>query len=272
MALQGIVRRVAIGDGHLSVHPQIRSTSSYISDFPSILLTLVLPDMQVRWGNWHRPDDSNTTWETEKTFEQVKLIKQWQRKQKRSRNSLAEESLDMNVPWPDDAVHKRLTDQRSQAYDEKLEKLRRAGPRSTADWDEEIEKAYGRLQEPERGEDANSRLRVRRVNPPSASGSSAGPPAQSTPSHWSKRSSPALTISSRDQSISSGPVPPPKRGRGRSRVGSTPTTPRSATTTPSILPRKGKIISLTPSSAGSSKEAEVAHSSLPSVIISQPTL
>ncbi|KAG8217880.1 hypothetical protein J3R82DRAFT_6046 [Butyriboletus roseoflavus] len=223
---------------------------------------------EVRWDNWHRRDGSNTTWVTEK-FDGFSLIRRWQRIQERNRNSIADCSLDMEVPWPDDAVHKRLTDHRSQAYDEKLRR-RQVAPVSTADWDAEIDKAYGRLQEPERGK-ANSKLRVRRANPAPASGSSAGVTALSTPLRWSKRSSPALTVSSRDQSTSSGP--PPKRGRvGRPRIDSTPTSsPRSAMATPSAFSRKGMMV-LTPSSAGSSRELEIAQSTLPSVIISPPTL
>ncbi|KAI9570437.1 hypothetical protein HD554DRAFT_329486 [Boletus coccyginus] len=173
----------------------------------------------------------------------------------------------MNVPWPDNAIHKRLTDHRKQAYDEKLEKRHRTGPRSTADWDAEIETAYRRLQEPERGE-ANSRLRTRRVNPTSASGSSAVVSAHSTPSRWNKRSSPASTVSSHDLSISSGP-PLSKRNRGVPRISSTPTSsPMSVTTTSSAFSRKPS----TPGPAGSSRKLGTAQSKLPSVIIAQPTL
>ncbi|KAH0827025.1 hypothetical protein J3R83DRAFT_4706 [Lanmaoa asiatica] len=221
-----------------------------------------------RWDNWHRRDGSNTTWQTEENFERVDLIKRWQRTQKRIRTTLADVSTDMKVPWPDDAVHKRLTDHRKQAYDEKL-KRRCAGSMSTADWDAEIDKAYGRLQEPETGE-ANSKLRVRRTNPAPASGSSAGVPAHSTPSRWGKGSSPALIASSRDQSFSFGL--PSKWGPGRPRINSTPTSPlTSATAPPSTFSRKGRK-ELTPSSAGSFMEPETAQSALPSVIISQPTL
>lgn len=266
MALQGIVRCTTIGNGDLSTFPQIRSTSPYIIYLAPLLITFLLRDMQVRWENWHRRDGSNTTWETD-TFEPIKLIRQWQRTQKAMRNSLADVSLDMKVPWPDDAVHKRLTDHRKQAYGEKLER-RRASPISTVDWDAEIENAYGKLQEPKRGE-ANSKLRTRRVNPASAPGSSAGVSVQSTPSHWSKRSSPASTLSSRDHLVSSGS--PFKRAFGRPQINSTPTSPpRSATATPSTFLRKGRT-ALTPSLAGSSREPETVHT-LPSVIISQPTL
>ena len=184
------------------------------------------------------------------------------------RNTMADDNLDMRVPWPDDAIHKRLTDHRGQAYDEKLERKRRAGPTSTADWDKEIERSYRRLQEPERGE-ANSKLRVRRIHPTSAAGSSAGVSALPTSSRRSKRSSPALTASSRDQSISSGP--PTKRSR-HPRIDSTPSSPAvSAAATPLTSSRKGTMI-LTPSSAGSFMEPEIPRSTLPAVIVSQPTL
>ncbi|KAF8136787.1 hypothetical protein EV363DRAFT_1211859 [Boletus edulis] len=249
---------------------RLDGTSRYSTlDYDRLCLLVYQRPHPVRWENWHRSDGSNTTWETEGSFENIKLIKQWQRKQKCARRALADESTDMNVPWPDDAVHKRLTDQRSQGYDEKLEKRRQAGPRSTADWDEEIENAYARVQERETGETTNTRLRLRRGNPPSASASSAG---VSTPSRRSKRSSPALTVSSRDKSISAGPLP--KRGRGRPRINSTPTSsPGLSATTLSSFSRKGKLAALTPSSAGSSSmEIEAPQTTLPSVIISQPTL
>ncbi|KAG1756671.1 uncharacterized protein EDB91DRAFT_29956 [Suillus paluster] len=58
--------------------------------------------------------------------------------QRRKRNALAQDSLDMEVAWPDDAVHKRFTSLRAQAYEEK-KKRERPGDLSAADWDKEIE-------------------------------------------------------------------------------------------------------------------------------------
>ena len=220
----------------------------------------------MRWGNWHRRDGSNTTWETER-FERAELIRKWNRTQKRLRTTRAEDDLDMKVPWPDDAVHKRLTDHRQQAYEEKLERRHRAGPTSTVDWDAEIETAYGRLQEPERGE-INSKLRVRRA-PTSTAGPSTSVSTNPPSSRRSKRSSPTLTTSLRDHSISSGPLPV---GRSRPRINSTSSTsPAPALVTPSTSVRKGKM-PLTPSSAGSSRDVDTPRSMLPYVIVSQPTL
>ncbi|KAF9218097.1 hypothetical protein BS17DRAFT_883589 [Gyrodon lividus] len=95
---------------------------------------------EIRWGNWHRPDGSDTTWETE-DFDRRDVINRWKRAQKRARNTLADLSLDMEVSWPDDAVHKRPTEHRKQAYEEKLAKRRAGGPISTADWDAEVDVA-----------------------------------------------------------------------------------------------------------------------------------
>lgn len=76
---------------------------------------------------------------------------------------MAQENLDIDVAWPDDFVHNRLTFLRAQAYEEK--RLRRPDIPSAADWDKEIELARRRTDEPD-AEDGNaaSRLRVRRVN------------------------------------------------------------------------------------------------------------
>ncbi|KIJ69054.1 hypothetical protein HYDPIDRAFT_105624 [Hydnomerulius pinastri MD-312] len=164
---------------------------------------------EVRWGNWSRPDGSNTTWQTD-IIDRDKLLASWKRVQRRKRNALANESLDMDVPWPDDAVHKRLTEQRAQAYEEKLAK-REAAPVSTVEWDAEVDAAYARLQEPEIREN-NPRLRVRRgagaVSSPSVS------VAASLSRKSRTSSSPALSIASSGRA----PPPPPaisapRRGR-----------------------------------------------------------
>jgi histone-lysine N-methyltransferase SUV39H len=70
----------------------------------------------------------------------------------------------MEVSWPDDAVHKRFTFLRAQAYEEK--KRKRLDKPSAADWDKEIERACRHADEPD-AEDGNaaSRLRVRRGTP-----------------------------------------------------------------------------------------------------------
>ncbi|KAG1827181.1 uncharacterized protein BJ212DRAFT_1310733 [Suillus subaureus] len=70
----------------------------------------------------------------------------------------------MEVSWPDDAVHKRFTFLRAQAYEEK--KHKRLDKPSAANWDKEIESACRCTDEPD-AEDGNaaSRLRVRRGTP-----------------------------------------------------------------------------------------------------------
>jgi histone-lysine N-methyltransferase SUV39H len=80
------------------------------------------------------------------------------------RNALAQDSLDMEVSWPDDAVHKRFTFLRAQAYEEK--KHKRPDKPSAENWDKEIESACRCTDEPD-AEDGNaaSRLRMRRGTP-----------------------------------------------------------------------------------------------------------
>lgn len=89
----------------------------------------------MRWANWSRKDHTNTTWETD-VFPD--LVDHWEQKQCSKRNVIAQESLDIEVAWPDDAVHNRFTFLHAQALEEK--KLRYLGGiPSAADWDEEIE-------------------------------------------------------------------------------------------------------------------------------------
>lgn len=118
---------------------------------------------EVRWGNWSRKDGTNTTWQTYIT-DRSDLINRWNKVQGNKRNSLAQDSLDMEVSWPDDAVHKRFTFLRAQAYEEK--KHKRLDKPSAANWDKEIESACRCTDEPD-AEDGNaaSRLRIRRGTP-----------------------------------------------------------------------------------------------------------
>ncbi|KIK92408.1 hypothetical protein PAXRUDRAFT_147412 [Paxillus rubicundulus Ve08.2h10] len=220
----------------------------------------------VRWGNWHRADGSNTTWDAE-DFDGQGVLNRWKRVQKRLRNTLADTSLDMEVPWPDDAVHKRPTQHRKQAYEEKLEKRRAGGPISTADWDAEVDVAYARLQEPEIGE-SNSRLRVRRsVNGAGSSMSAAAGPSRR--GRMSSSSSPALSVASRDQL--SPIIFSPRRGRSQltsaaassSRSRPTTVTLRSTPSTSSL--RKGN----TPSSTDFSRGPWSTLGTLASVVRSQ---
>lgn len=124
---------------------------------------------EVRWGNWSRKDGTNTTWQTNIT-DRSDLVNCWKRLQSHKRNALAQDSLDMEVSWPDDAVHKRFTCLRAQAYEEK--KRKRLDKPSAADWDKEIERACRHTDEPD-AEDGNaaSRLRVRRGTPRSTQSS-----------------------------------------------------------------------------------------------------
>jgi len=149
----------------------------------------------VRWENWSRKDGTNTTWQTN-IPDRPDLVNRWKRKQRSKRNALAQESLDIEVAWPDDAVHNRFTFLRAQAYEEK--KLKRSDIPSAANWDKEIELARNRTDEPDT-EDGNmaSRLRVRRGNsrstlssdsprPPSIKRSRGGTPLNS-PASFSQR-------------------------------------------------------------------------------------
>ncbi|KIJ16757.1 histone-lysine N-methyltransferase [Paxillus involutus ATCC 200175] len=220
------------------------------------------PRYVVRWGNWHRADGSNTTWDTE-DFDSRGVLNRWKRVQKRLRNTLADMSLDMEVPWPDDAVHKRPTQHHKQAYEEKLEKRRAGGPISTADWDAEVDAAYARLQEPERGE-SNSRLRVRRSVGGAGSPVNAAAAGPSRRGRMSSSSSPALSVASRDQL--SPVISTPRVSRSRL-TRSRPTTVALRSTPSTSSLRKGT----TPSSTGSSREPQSTSGSLASVL-SQPSL
>ncbi|KAG6329436.1 hypothetical protein ID866_9653 [Astraeus odoratus] len=160
-------------------------------------------DDQVRWGNWSRADGSNTTWQTD-IPDRPELVNRWKRKQRRKRVALAEDNLDMDVRWPEDTIHQRLTCQRAQGYEEK--KQRRIPAPSTANWDQEVEVAYRRLDE-RSVEDSVPHLRVRR----NASISSIASQRRG------RTTSPALSTASRDilQAQSSPPITTPSRGRPR---------------------------------------------------------
>lgn len=121
---------------------------------------------EVRWGNWSRKDGTNTTWQLDIT-DRNHLVNRWNRSQLSKRSALAQDSPDMEVSWPDDAVHKRFTFLRAQAYEEKKRKwLDKPSDASAAGWDKEIELACRRTDEPDAEDDnAASRLRVRRGTP-----------------------------------------------------------------------------------------------------------
>ncbi|KIK19302.1 hypothetical protein PISMIDRAFT_154171 [Pisolithus microcarpus 441] len=117
------------------------------------------PRYEVRWGNWSRADGSNTTWQSD-IPDRHDLVNRWKRIQSRKRATLAENDLDMDVPWKGITVHQRLTHQRAQAYEEKKQR-RFSNLPSTANWDEEVENEYRRLQD-RSAEDNGPPLRVRR--------------------------------------------------------------------------------------------------------------
>lgn len=160
---------------------------------------------EVRWGNWSRKDGTNTTWQTDIT-DRSDLVNSWKKAQGHKRNALAQDSLDIEVSWPDDAVHKRFTFLRAQAYEEK--KRKRLDKPSAADWDKEIELACRHADEPD-AEDGNaaSRLRVRRGTPRSTPSSDiprsssfkhtrgptpSNPPSSSKRGASAKKSSPSI--------------------------------------------------------------------------------
>ncbi|KAG2158223.1 uncharacterized protein EDB93DRAFT_1077341 [Suillus bovinus] len=147
---------------------------------------------EVRWGNWSRKDGTNTTWQTDIT-DRSDLINTWKKHQDNKRNALAQDGLDIEVSWPDDAVHKRFTFLRAQAYEEK--KRKGLDKPSAAHWDQEIERVRRHIDELD-AEDGNaaSRLRVHRSTP------------RSTPSYDARLSSVKRTR------VPTPPNPPSRRG------------------------------------------------------------
>ncbi|KAL4077105.1 hypothetical protein V8B97DRAFT_2080137 [Scleroderma yunnanense] len=154
---------------------------------------------KVRWGNWSREDGSNTTWQTE-IPDRPDLVNRWKRIQRRKRAALADEGLDMDVRWPDHAIHLRLTHQRAQGYEEK--KQRSTPIPSTANWDQEVENAYQRRDE-RSVEDGGPHLRVRRTGSIASIASQRG----------ARTASPAQSITSRDTPFQSSPSVIRKKGR-----------------------------------------------------------
>jgi len=146
---------------------------------------------QVRWGDWSRADGSNTTWQTD-IPDRSDLVKKWKRVQRRKRSLLADESLDMEVRWGDDAIHQRLTHQRAQGYEEK--KQRCAPVSSPVNWDQEVENAYRHTDE-RSVEDGGPHLRVRRN----------GSIASISSRRGARPESPAQSIASRDTPSQSSP-------------------------------------------------------------------
>lgn len=198
------------------------------------------PRYEVRWGNWSRPDGSNTTWQSD-IPDRPDLVNRWKRMQSRKRAALAENGLDMDVRWKDDTIHQRLTHQRSQGYEEK--KQRRFSDLSTANWDEEVENAYKRLQE-RSVEDSGPQLRVRRNT------NVASQPSQ----RRGRTSSPAQLILTRDiPSQLSSSVSSPRRGRPRLDI-SIPLSPQSGTSTSTAAHLQ------LPSTTPSSSEPRVIYS------------
>lgn len=146
---------------------------------------------EVRWGDWTRADGSNTTWQTD-IPDRPDLVKKWKRVQRRKRSLLADESLDMEVRWGDDAIHQRLTHQRAQGYEEK--KQRCTPVPSSANWDQEVENAYRHTDE-RSVEDGGPHLRVRRN----------GSIASISSRRGARPESPAQSIASRDTPSQSSP-------------------------------------------------------------------
>ncbi|KAH7919012.1 SET domain-containing protein [Leucogyrophana mollusca] len=116
--------------------------------------------LQVRWGQWHREDGTNTTWHSD-IADRPDLVRAWKRSQQRKREDIASKDLDIQIAWdPDETipVHDRPSELRAQAYDEKL---RNAQPELTSEmWDAELDIALGRA-EPVDEENRAPRLRAR---------------------------------------------------------------------------------------------------------------
>ncbi|KAI6118859.1 hypothetical protein EV401DRAFT_1965707 [Pisolithus croceorrhizus] len=163
------------------------------------------PRYEVRWGNWSRADGSNTTWQSD-IPDRPDLVNRWKRIQSRKRATLAENGLDMDVPWKGDTIHQRLTHQRAQAYEEKKQR-RFSNLPSSANWDEEVENEYRRHQD-RSAEDNGPQLRLRRNT------NVVSQPSQ----RRGRTSSPAQSILLRDipsQPSSSISINSPRRGRPR---------------------------------------------------------
>ncbi|PPQ69245.1 hypothetical protein CVT26_003657 [Gymnopilus dilepis] len=77
--------------------------------------------LSVRWDNWQRADGTNTTWETDDTTVDLSV---WKKAQKKHRRNLANQTIEIDVHTTTD-VHNTRTYLRSQAYQEKLDRVRR---------------------------------------------------------------------------------------------------------------------------------------------------
>lgn len=96
---------------------------------------------QVRWQDWSRPDGTNTTWMRAIEADSP-LVESWESSMKaqRLRKAAESQSIDLTL-LASTPMHDRLTFERSEAVDEKMEeRLRKDGPVNLYQgWMEEIE-------------------------------------------------------------------------------------------------------------------------------------
>jgi len=118
---------------------------------------------EIRWGNWSRPDGTNTTWMRDIEGDNT-LVESWNDSLQNQRLRKAAESQSIDITQlASTPMHDRLTFERSEAVEEKMaERLRRAAPGSLYQgWMAEIEDQVAR-QESGQGE-ASGPARPRKV-------------------------------------------------------------------------------------------------------------
>ncbi|KAI0935777.1 hypothetical protein AcV5_004102 [Taiwanofungus camphoratus] len=76
---------------------------------------------EVKWGQWHRPDGTNTTWETEESMDDMAALRRaWDERQARKRVEAAARSSSMDIRVdPELLWHQDATVEVAQAYEEK---------------------------------------------------------------------------------------------------------------------------------------------------------
>ena len=111
---------------------------------------------KIRWRDWSRPDGTNTTWMRDIDGEST-LVESWEASMKaqRLRKAAASQSIDITL-LASTPMHDRLTFERSEAVEEKMEeRLRKDGAdKLYQGWADEIEEQIAR-HESARGERSN---------------------------------------------------------------------------------------------------------------------
>ena len=74
-------------------------------------------DFQIRWADWKRKDDTNTTWMSN-LEDHPNQVRQWRRRQKRRLERMARESRDVSIHGGLD-IHNNNTFLKAEAFEEK---------------------------------------------------------------------------------------------------------------------------------------------------------